>query len=77
MGCETQNLIDNARGKLERKKADWIIANDVSPQTGIMGGDANTIRVVSHDGVEDWPEMDKGEVARRIIARAAEALGSD
>lgn len=72
--AETQNLIDNARGKLERKKADWIIANDVSPQTGIMGGDANTIRVVSRTGVEDWPEMDKGEVARRIIARAAEAL---
>ncbi|MHA7775522.1 bifunctional phosphopantothenoylcysteine decarboxylase/phosphopantothenate--cysteine ligase CoaBC [Roseibium sp. M-1] len=72
--AETQNLIDNARSKLERKNADWIIANDVSPTTGIMGGDANTIRVVSRDGVEDWPELDKGEVARRIIARAAQAL---
>ncbi|MEP1395583.1 MAG: bifunctional phosphopantothenoylcysteine decarboxylase/phosphopantothenate--cysteine ligase CoaBC [Roseibium sp.] len=72
--AETQNLIDNARGKLERKNADWIIANDVSPETGIMGGDANTIRLVSRSGVEDWPEMDKTEVARRIIARAAQAL---
>ncbi|ASP35214.1 bifunctional phosphopantothenoylcysteine decarboxylase/phosphopantothenate--cysteine ligase CoaBC [Labrenzia sp. VG12] len=74
--AETQNLIDNARGKLERKKADWIVANDVSPETGIMGGDANTIRLVSRSGVEDWPELDKVEVARRIIARAAEELAA-
>jgi len=72
--AETQNLIDNARSKLERKRADWIVANDVSPETGIMGGDANTIRLVSRDGVEDWPEMSKAEVARQLIARAAEAL---
>lgn len=72
--AETQNLIDNASGKLERKNADWIIANDVSPETGIMGGDANTIRLVSRSGVEDWPEMDKTDVARRIIERAAQEL---
>ena len=72
--AETQNLIDNARSKLERKNADWIIANDVSPETGIMGGDANTVRLVSRDGVEDWPEMNKAEVARQIVARAAAAL---
>jgi len=72
--AETQNLIDNARGKLNRKKTDWIVANDVSPETGIMGGDANTVRLVSRAGVEDWPEMTKSEVARRIVARAAEAL---
>ncbi|MBG6163268.1 phosphopantothenoylcysteine decarboxylase/phosphopantothenate--cysteine ligase [Labrenzia sp. EL_195] len=72
--AETQNLIDNARSKLERKNADWIIANDVSPETGIMGGDANTVRLVSRDGVEDWPEMTKAEVARQIVARAAAAL---
>ncbi len=73
--AETQDLIRNARGKLERKNADWIVANDVSPATGIMGGDANTIRLVTRSGVEDWPEMDKSDVARRIIARAAETLG--
>ncbi|CTQ56901.1 DNA/pantothenate metabolism flavoprotein [Roseibium album] len=72
--AETQDLVKNARAKLERKNTDWIIANDVSPATGIMGGDANTIRLVSKSGVEDWPQMDKAEVARRIIARAAEAL---
>ena len=75
--AETQNLLQNARSKLERKKADWIIANDVSPETGIMGGDANTVRLVSKDGVEDWPQMDKGDVARQIIARAAFALADD
>ncbi len=72
--AETQNLVDNARSKLERKNADWIIANDVSPETGIMGGDANTVRLVSRSGVEDWPEMDKYDVAREIIARAAAEL---
>ncbi|MEP2703705.1 MAG: bifunctional phosphopantothenoylcysteine decarboxylase/phosphopantothenate--cysteine ligase CoaBC [Roseibium sp.] len=72
--AETQNLIENAKSKLERKRADWIIANDVSPETGIMGGDANSVRVVSASGVEDWPTMDKTEVARKIIAKAAAAL---
>ncbi|WP_306145895.1 bifunctional phosphopantothenoylcysteine decarboxylase/phosphopantothenate--cysteine ligase CoaBC [Roseibium sp. MMSF_3412] len=74
--AETQNLIDNARAKLERKNADWIVANDVSPETGIMGGDANTIRLVSKSGIEDWPEMNKSDVARRIIERAAQDLNS-
>lgn len=72
--AETQDLLKNARSKLERKNADWIIANDVSPETGIMGGDANTVRLVSREGVEDWPQMDKADVARQIIARAADAL---
>ena len=72
--AETQNLIDNARSKLERKRADWIVANDVSPETGIMGGDANTVRLVSADGAEDWPALDKTEVARRIIERVAGTL---
>ncbi|MBO6508674.1 MAG: bifunctional phosphopantothenoylcysteine decarboxylase/phosphopantothenate--cysteine ligase CoaBC [Roseibium sp.] len=72
--AETQDLLKNARSKLERKNADWIIANDVSPETGIMGGDANTVRLVSREGVEDWPQMDKADVARKIIARAADAL---
>jgi len=72
--AETRDLIANARGKLERKNADWIVANDVSPETGIMGGDANTVRLVTREGVEDWPEMGKADVAHRIIARAAEVL---
>jgi phosphopantothenoylcysteine decarboxylase/phosphopantothenate--cysteine ligase len=72
--AETNDLIANARKKLEKKGADWILANDVSPETGIMGGDRNTIRLVSRAGVEDWPTLDKAEVARRLVARIAEAL---
>ena len=72
--AETHDLLANARGKLERKRADWIVANDVSPETGIMGGDRNTVRIVTHDGVEDWPALDKQEVARRLVERIAETL---
>lgn len=72
--AETHDLLTNARSKLERKKADWIVANDVSPETGIMGGDANTVRIVTHDGVEDWPALDKKEVARRLVERISEKL---
>ena len=70
--AETQNLIDNARSKLERKGADFIVANDVSPPMGIMGGERNRVRIVSADGVEDWPEMDKRTVATRLARMIAE-----
>ncbi len=72
--AETQNLVENARAKLARKGADFIVANDVSPETGIMGGDRNTVRIVSADGVEDWPEAGKGEVAEKLVARVARQL---
>lgn len=64
--AETQNVAENGRSKLERKGADYILANDVSPQTGIMGGDRNTVKVIGKSGDEDWPEMDKQAVAERI-----------
>ena len=69
--AETQNLVENAQAKLRKKGADFIVANDVSPATGIMGGDRNMVRIVGHDGIEDWPEGSKDEVARALIARAA------
>ena len=72
--AETNDVVANARAKLARKGCDWILANDVSPETGIMGGDSNTIRVVTSDGVEDWPPQSKEEVARALIARIAAAL---
>ncbi len=72
--AETDDLIANARGKLKRKNADWIVANDVSAATGIMGGAENEIHLITADGVEDWPRLDKQEVARRLAARIAEAL---
>jgi len=72
--AETQDVIHYATAKRKAKGADWIVANDVSPETGIMGGDRNTVHLVTADGVESWPELDKAEVARRLVARAAEWL---
>ena len=72
--AETDDVIANAKSKLAKKGANWILANDVSPSTGIMGGDRNTIHVVSKDGVEDWPQMSKAEVGARLAARIAQTL---
>jgi phosphopantothenoylcysteine decarboxylase/phosphopantothenate--cysteine ligase len=72
--AETENVAANAKAKLARKGCDWILANDVSPQTGIMGGDRNTIELVTADGVEPWPPQSKEEVAAMLIARIAKAL---
>jgi phosphopantothenoylcysteine decarboxylase/phosphopantothenate--cysteine ligase len=54
---------------MERKRADWIVANDVSPSTGIMGGERNTVRLVTRQGVEAWPDLPKDEVAQRLVGR--------
>lgn len=72
--AETDDLMANARSKLERKNADWIVANDVSPATGIMGGEENAVHIISMAGVEDWPRVRKTEVARRLAERIAAAL---
>ena len=72
--AETENLIANAQAKLARKGCDWIVANDVSPQSGVMGGDRNTVHIVTRDGVESWPVMDKDDVAKALVARIAESL---
>jgi len=73
--AETDDLMDNARAKLVRKNADWIVANDVSPETGIMGGAENTVHLISAAGTEDWPRLAKDEVARRIAERIVRELG--
>ncbi len=72
--AETQNVIDNATAKRDRKGCDWIIANDVSPETGIMGGAENAVTVISETGAESWPRMSKSQVAARIAALIADAL---
>jgi len=72
--AETENVLEHARKKRQRKGCDWIVANDVSPATGIMGGDRNTVHVVTADGVDSWPDLDKVEVARRLIERVGRAL---
>ena len=72
--AETADVISNAQAKLARKGADFIVANDVSPATGIMGGDRNRVRIVSKDGVEDWPDLSKDETAARLAARIADNM---
>ncbi len=72
--AETQDLLANARKKLDKKGADWIVANDVSHATGVMGGDRNAVRIVSRAGAEEWPDMSKDEVAERLAAKIAAAL---
>ncbi len=73
--AETDDLMANAQAKRLRKNADWIVANDVSPESGIMGGEENAVHLITGHGVEDWPRLAKQEVARRLAARIAEALG--
>jgi hypothetical protein len=72
--AETENVAANAKAKLASKGCDWILANDVSPQSGVMGGDRNTITLVRSSGVEAWPPQGKDEVAATLIARIADAL---
>ncbi|MCV3736549.1 bifunctional phosphopantothenoylcysteine decarboxylase/phosphopantothenate--cysteine ligase CoaBC [Rhizobium sp. TRM96647] len=74
--AETQDLETNARDKLKRKGADLIVANDVSPGTGIMGGSRNSVRVVSKSGIDAWPDLSKEEVAARLAALIAERLAA-
>lgn len=72
--AETDDVLVNATAKRERKGCDWIVANDVSPETGIMGGTENAVTLISEHGAEDWPRMGKNAVARKLAARIAEAL---
>ncbi|MBS0244124.1 MAG: bifunctional phosphopantothenoylcysteine decarboxylase/phosphopantothenate--cysteine ligase CoaBC, partial [Proteobacteria bacterium] len=72
--AETENVVGYAQKKRKSKGCDWIVANDVSPETGIMGGDRNRVHLVTAKGVEDWPEMDKAAVAEALVERAAREL---
>lgn len=74
--AETENVIEHARAKRTKKGCDWILANDVSPETGTFGGADNTIHLVSADGVEDWPRMSKADVADRLAERISQHLGA-
>ncbi|MCE6949858.1 bifunctional phosphopantothenoylcysteine decarboxylase/phosphopantothenate--cysteine ligase CoaBC [Cereibacter sphaeroides] len=73
--AETDDVIAHATAKRARKGCDWIVANDVSPATGIMGGSENAVTLITAEGAEDWPRMGKDEVARRLARRIADALG--
>ena len=74
--AETENLIENATAKRRSKGADWIVANDVWPGTGAMGGDNTQVHLVTATGVEDWPPLSKDETASRLMTRAADALSA-
>lgn len=75
--AETDDVIVNATAKRARKGCDWIVANDVSPATGIMGGSENAVTLISEDGSEAWPRMGKDAVARQLADRIAAHLGAD
>jgi phosphopantothenoylcysteine decarboxylase/phosphopantothenate--cysteine ligase len=72
--AETGDIVENAKKKRVKKGCDWVLANDVSPGTGTFGGEQNRIHLVSAEGVEDWPLMEKREVAARLVERIAGML---
>ena len=72
--AETNDVVENATAKRLRKGCDWIVANDVSPATGIMGGAENAVTLITDAGAESWPRMGKNQVAQKLAARIAEAL---
>ena len=72
--AETEHVIENAKAKRLRKGCDWIVANDVAPETGIMGGAHNKVTVIDAAGAETWDEMPKVDVARQLALRIADAL---
>jgi phosphopantothenoylcysteine decarboxylase/phosphopantothenate--cysteine ligase len=71
--AETENVVEQAIAKRRAKRADWIVANDVSGD--VMGGEHNRVHLITPGGVEDWPERTKDEVAQRLVQRIADALG--
>ena len=73
--AETDDVVAHGKAKRAAKGCDWIVANDVSPATGIMGGDSNTVHLITASGVEGWPKMSKADVGRRLTSRIAQALG--
>jgi phosphopantothenoylcysteine decarboxylase/phosphopantothenate--cysteine ligase len=72
--AETENVVEHAKAKRQRKGCDWIVANDVSPESGVMGGDRNTVHLITADGVDTWPDMAKDAVAEKLVAAIAEKL---
>ncbi|MEM8632071.1 MAG: bifunctional phosphopantothenoylcysteine decarboxylase/phosphopantothenate--cysteine ligase CoaBC, partial [Pseudomonadota bacterium] len=73
--AETDDVVANATSKRARKGCDWILANDVSEGTGIMGGSENAVTLITEDGAENWPRAKKEDVAKRLAERIAGALG--
>ncbi len=72
--AETQNVVENAKAKRRAKGCDWIVANDVAHERGVMGGEKNAVHLVMEQDIEDWPEMTKEQVAEMLIERVASAF---
>ena len=72
--AETDDVIENATAKRARKGCDWIVANDVSPETGIMGGSENQAILVTEQGADQWPRLSKSEVAAKLAERIADQI---
>ena len=74
--AETERVTEHATQKLKKKGCDLIVANDVSKDAGVFGGDRNTVHLVSASGIEDWPQMSKDEVAEKLMERLAQHAGA-
>ena len=75
--AETEKVVEHAVEKRQRKGCDWIVANDVSPENGIMGGSENAVTFITEDGAESWPRMGKAQVAGELADRMAQYLATD
>ncbi|MBB3020124.1 phosphopantothenoylcysteine decarboxylase/phosphopantothenate--cysteine ligase [Microvirga lupini] len=74
--AETEQVVEHAKQKLARKGCDLIVANDVSAETGVMGGDSNTVHLVTASDVETWPTLSKTDVAKKLVERLGAMVGS-
>ncbi len=74
--AETENLIENAKAKRQKKGSDWILANDVSASAGTFGGETNKVYLVDGSGVENWPPLSKRDLADRLARRIADFLST-
>ena len=75
--AETNDVLTNASEKRARKGCDWIVANDVSPETGTFSGDNNTVHLITDGAVEDWPRMTKTDVAQQLAGRITQHFKAD
>lgn len=72
--AETENIIENSKHKLARKQCDWMVANDVSKEAGVMGGDENTVHVITGDKVDSWPTTSKADVANKLAEKISDYM---
>ena len=72
--AESENILENASTKRGKKGCDWIVANDVSLGSGVMGGKSNKVSLISETNTENWPDMSKENVAERLVEKISKHL---